>query len=137
MITILDLLFDRIAFYLPTETLAGRILHASHANGYSSWPTPVTVTINGLFLSLQFLTVLLAFSPSFHWGMPFRLLRLINAPAFTFTTVRAGLTTVDDTPSFKSFTTDITTAFGAYLICHFHFLLVRKRRGYFYPAFDR
>jgi hypothetical protein len=56
--------------------------------------------------------------------MPFCLLRLINAPAFTFTTVRAGLTTVDDTTFIKALATNITTAFGAYLICHFRFLLV-------------
>ena len=71
-----------------------------------------------------FLSVELAFSPSFHGGMPFCLLRLIDATAFTFTTVRTGLATVDDPPFFKGIVTNVTTTFGAYLICHFHFLLL-------------
>lgn len=56
--------------------------------------------------------------------MPFRLRRLIDAPAFTFAVGCAGLAAVDDPSLSKAVITDDATAFGAFLLCHFPFLLL-------------
>jgi hypothetical protein len=65
--------------------------------------------------------------------MPFRLRRLIDAPAFTFAIGRAGLAAVDDPSSLKAVTTDDASALGASLSFHFPFLLVNV---FFDPSGD-
>jgi hypothetical protein len=65
--------------------------------------------------------------------MPFRLRRLVDAPAFTFAIGRAGLAAVDDPSLFKAVLTDDATALGAFLLCHFPFLPVNL---FFDPSGD-